>query len=160
MKTYISDKEQLYLKWAWLVIGIPLYTIGIINTAMEYSISHNSRTLIGVFMMVLMSIIFSFYAFAIRVLLVDDDKIILKGFWRKITYDLSEFQEISKRWGSESYKIMFNDGKFFRFIPNKRVCNYFFFNFSKKEKVDYLNLLMRDTIEKHTSNKGDRFKSV
>ena len=160
MKTYISDKEQLYLKWAWLVIGIPLYTIGIINSAMEYSISRNSRTLIEVFMMVLMSIIFSFYAFAIRVLLVEDDKIILKGFWRKITYDLSEFQEISKRWGSESYKIMFNDGKLFRFIPNKRMSNYFFFNFSTKEKVDYLNLLMRDTIEKHTSNKRDGFKSV
>ena len=97
-----------------------------------------------------MTILFSYYSFAIRVLWVEDGKIVLQGFFEKIAYNLNEYQEVSKRWGAESYKIKFIDGESYRFIPKKGISNYFFLNFSKREKIDYLNFLLRETIEKHS----------
>lgn len=150
MKTYISGKEQLYLKWAWLILGLPIFIIGIADASRLYLFSHRTKDIIGVLMMILMTILFSYYSFAIRVLWVEDGKIVLQGFFEKIAYNLNEYQEVSKRWGAESYKIKFIDGESYRFIPKKGISNYFFLNFSKREKIDYLNFLLRETIEKHS----------
>lgn len=115
MKIYISKKSELYGKWLFFIL-IPVQCYGAITTMHDYLYDHKQEAVYAVPMCAIMAILMAYSAFSPSILLIDNDKIILKGLWREIKYDIDDFKEIVLHWSS--YKIVFNDGASYWFAPD------------------------------------------
>jgi hypothetical protein len=151
MKIYISKKSELYLKWGYLIIGIPLVSLFAIATVYDYIYIHKPGALFGIIMFVVIAIFMAYYAVQPNVLLIDNDKILLKGIGREIKYDIEDFKEIIPY--LNSYKIVFNDDKSYWFLP-KTSWGYMRLVLSRQEKIDratqQINVIKAHYKDKHS----------
>jgi len=115
MKIYISKKSEIYLKWFYLILGVPNFCLGVVLCTHDYLYTNMHGAFFAIIMCAGMAIYMAYYAFQPSVLLIDDDKIILKGLWREIKYDINDFKDIVPYWNS--FKIIFNDNKSYWFVP-------------------------------------------
>ena len=96
-----------------------------------------------------MAILMTYYAFQPNVLLIDNDKIVLKGLWREIKYNIDDFKEIAPYWNS--YKIVFRDNKSYWFLP-KTSWGFMKLILSRQEKIDKVTNQINE-IKTHYKNK-------
>ena len=154
MRTYISEKSQIYVQWGWLTLGIPLYSLFTIGAIYDFVFLNKPGSLLGIFMLTFTTVLISFYVFKTNLLLLDKEKIVLKILRRELTYNIEDFEGVS-----DSFKLKFKDGKAFRFIIPKGRNWYFEWAFSKEKKIVYYNDLIREIIETHSANERDAIEN-
>ena len=149
MKIYISKKSELYLKWGYLILGVPLMCVGVASTIHDYLYTNIHGAFFAIIMCAVMAILMTYYAFQPNVLLIDNDKIVLKGLWREIKYNIDDFKEIAPYWNS--YKIVFRDNKSYWFLP-KTSWGFMKLILSRQEKIDKVTNQINE-IKTHYKNK-------
>jgi hypothetical protein len=119
MKVYISSKLGIYRKWLIIVVSALAFVSSLVTFWQYFTGVYCSKGEFwgGLFSMFL-SVILYFSAVMPGILLVDGDKIVLKGLFKKINYpasDFKEFRRIPRFLLRTKFEIAFKDGKSYWF---------------------------------------------
>jgi hypothetical protein len=150
MRVYISSKKWLYRKWFFIILSFLLF-IGANITFWQYftGVHHNytgghsaKEDFWGGVFWLAMSIIIYYNAIKPSILIVEDDKIVLQGIFKKIIYrvsDFKEFKEVPTAFGRNKFYILFRDGKSFWIECKANVSFYYRHSHSNEVMLEGLN---------------------
>ncbi len=94
-----------------------------------------------------------YQAISHNVLLVDKEKIILKGILGQTSYPITEFREITTKKWAQIFEISFIDCKSFEFISRTNSpCN-LFYSFRQEEVIEITRIITAAITENKTDSK-------
>lgn len=146
METYISSKWEIYQKKG-LFIACFFWWLFIIPCVKDLIHTGNYFNLIFIAIIVAQMGTFIYWAKTPSIVLIKDGQIIVKAAFKEERFDIRNFKEVTKRWGSSVYEIHFLNGQKFWFRPKLSGNLYY----DLRSKVDLINTEINEIKEQYTN---------